>query len=254
MTSPSDPPAWYQAILPVIDLRGGQVVRGIAGNRDQYQPIQSRYAPDALPGSIAQAYASSFQFSDCYVADLGAICDRRLDVAAIESIAASGLRIWLDAGIESAARWQSFQRMLGDGIPYRWIVGLEVLESWEALSCLLQQIGPERLVFSLDMKEGKPLTAAAEFQLGPEQIAQRAIELGVRSMIVLDLASVGRGKGSGTETLLGRLYQRFPDVQLVAGGGVRGVDDLKLLKGQGAKRVLVASALHDGLVKPAVSD
>ncbi|WP_158261073.1 MULTISPECIES: HisA/HisF-related TIM barrel protein [Pirellulaceae] len=251
MTSRSDRPAWYDAILPVIDLRFGQVVRGVAGRRDEYLPIESRYCGDSRPGSIAHVYAADFGFQDCYVADLNAILDGQLDVAALEAIAVQGLSVWLDAGIGSVSQWQACQALLRDWAPYRWVVGLESLESWQALAELCLHISPERLVFSLDMKAGVPLTVREDFQqISPEQIARHAAELGITSMILLDLAAVGQGKGSQTQHLIQSLKEELPGVQLLGGGGMNWPDDIQSLAQCGAARVLVASALHDGRIAP----
>ncbi|QDU73768.1 1-(5-phosphoribosyl)-5-[(5-phosphoribosylamino)methylideneamino] imidazole-4-carboxamide isomerase [Bremerella volcania] len=251
MTSHSDRPAWYDAILPVIDLRHGQVVRGIAGRRDEYQPVESRYADDSRPGSIAHVYASQFGFQDCYVADLGAILDGQIDVAALEAIAVQGLKVWLDAGIGNVRQWQASEEALRDWRPYRWVVGLESLESWQTLEELLACISPERLVFSLDMKDGRPMSTREAFiDQSPEQISRHAAELGVKSMILLDLAAVGQGEGSQTESLMQTLQEELPDVELIGGGGMSWPDDIEALAQHGAARILVASALHDGRIAP----
>ncbi|WDI43694.1 HisA/HisF-related TIM barrel protein [Bremerella sp. P1] len=251
MTSHSDRPAWYDAILPVIDLRFGQVVRGIAGRRDEYQPVESRYTDDSRPGSIAHVYVSMFGFQDCYVADLNAIVEGQMDVAALEAIAVQGLKVWLDAGIGSVRQWEACQEALRDWRPYRWIVGLESLESWGALEELLTQISPERLVFSLDMKAGELLSAGEDFAaMSPEQVARRAAEMGVKSMILLDLAAVGEGKGSQTKSLMQALKKELPEVELLGGGGMSWPEDVETLSQCGASRVLVASALHDGRIAP----
>ena len=70
--------------------------------------------------------------------------------------------------------------------------------------------------------------------------------LGVRRMIVLDLARVGIGEGTGTEKLCARLTAAHPSLEVIAGGGVRGPEDLRRLTGCGVRTALVASALHDG--------
>ncbi|MBA2116166.1 HisA/HisF-related TIM barrel protein [Bremerella alba] len=251
MTSRSDRPAWYDAILPVIDLRFGQVVRGIAGRRDEYQPVESRYADDSRPGSIAHVYALNFGFQDCYVADLNAIVEGQIDVAGLEAIAVQGLKVWLDAGIGSARKWQACQNALSNWEPYRWVVGLESLENWQALEELLIQITPERLVFSLDMQAGQPLSTQADFEgMSPEQVARRAADIGVKSMILLDLAAVGQGQGSQTESLFGALHEELPSVELLGGGGMSWPEDIETLAQCGAQRILVASALHDGRIAP----
>ena len=73
-----------------------------------------------------------------------------------------------------------------------------------------------------------------------------AVRLGVTSVLVLDLARVGMGGGTGTEELCQRLAQAHPMLHIAAGGGVRSVADIRRLGEHGVSTVLVASALHDG--------
>ena len=49
-------------------------------------------------------------------------------------------------------------------------------------------------------------------------------------------------------TLLGEVHARFPDVELLAGGGVRHAADLRALAGAGTSGALVATALHGGAI------
>jgi phosphoribosylformimino-5-aminoimidazole carboxamide ribotide isomerase len=76
------------------------------------------------------------------------------------------------------------------------------------------------------------------------------LALGVRRLLVLDLARVGVARGPGTEGLCARLAGQ-PGVEVSAGGGVRGRADLERLAGCGVRAALVASALHDGALSRA---
>jgi phosphoribosylformimino-5-aminoimidazole carboxamide ribotide isomerase len=58
------------------------------------------------------------------------------------------------------------------------------------------------------------------------------------------------GTGCGTEGLIAEVRRRGLPVELIAGGGIRGVADLHRLRAIGADAVLVASALHDGRLAP----
>jgi phosphoribosylformimino-5-aminoimidazole carboxamide ribotide isomerase len=96
-------------VLPVIDLLGGQVVRGIAGERELYRPIQSRIAADAQPATVARAFVQQLGLKVAYVADLDAIACATLDdqpphVEAYQRIAEAGLALVLDAGMGTPAR------------------------------------------------------------------------------------------------------------------------------------------------------
>ena len=151
-------------------------------------------------------------------------------------------RLLIDAGLRSAA---DALPLVGPGA-VGLVAGLETLAGPDVLAELLALVGPARLVFSLDLKNGHPLASAAWSATDPWTIAERALAAGVRRMLVLDLARVGVGGGTGTEALCRRLKESDPALEVLAGGGVRGPDDLQRLRGCGVDGVLVASALHDG--------
>jgi phosphoribosylformimino-5-aminoimidazole carboxamide ribotide isomerase len=143
------------------------------------------------------------------------------------------------------------------------------------LRAAVQELGPERITFSLDLKAGRLLGDASAWgtdaanegsvpnynsaprlrvglqcgaPCGPEplEIALHAVECGVTSLIVLDLAGVGEGQGVPTIPLCRQLRAQCGDLEIITGGGVRHADDLAELAAAGVDGVLVASALHDG--------
>lgn len=237
-------------ILPVIDLLRGQVVRGVAGNRAAYRPVESVLTAQPTPSAIARAFVDQFGFTDVYIADLNAIAGAQPAWADYESIASAGLELWVDAGIRNARQASELaQAKVGDRPLHRIILGLESVESVESLHDITATVGPDRLVFSLDLRNGRPLTMARDFaEHSPGQIAAIAYAAGLREMIVLDLARVGVGQGTGTESLVRQLSEDFPDIKLIGGAGIRGQEDIDRLVDGGLSRVLVASALHDGRI------
>jgi phosphoribosylformimino-5-aminoimidazole carboxamide ribotide isomerase len=231
-------------ILPVLDLMQGQIVRGIAGRRDTYRPIVSRLTDSADPLAVARAFRSHFGFTEFYLADLDAIQHGQPAFASYDRLRDDGFRLWIDAGLRNDR--DAAQMPMAE-----LIVGLECVEGPDALAATVQRSGVERTVFSLDLKAGQPLGRLDLWgSANPWTIAERAIAVGIRRLIVLDLASVGISAGVGTEDLCRRLKQAFPDVQLITGGGVRDANDVRRLLGLGVDRVLVASALHDGRLTP----
>lgn len=237
-------------VIPVIDLKAGQVVHGIAGRRAEYRPIRSSLVAGADPAAIARALFDQLGRNTLYIADLDAIAGANPAWTIFQQLADQGARLWIDAGIDTTARLEALlawdQRSGAiDGI----IVGLESLPALDLLTQWLELAGPTRLVFSLDLREGAPLgrDQAVAGRSG-EEIARAAIALGVRRLIVLDLARVGTGGGAGTEALCRALRDARRDLELTAGGGVRGVADLRALAECGCDAALVASALHDGRI------
>jgi len=239
-------------VIPVIDLLGGQVVRGVAGRRSEYRPVVSTLCDNAAPVSVAAAFACQFGFREAYVADLDAIQGRPRSWASYEAIAAAGMRLLLDDGIADAEAAGSLWNECGArGIPIRVVVGLETLHSLAELEAITNELPADQLVFSLDLKQGRPLTNSADLdRISAIEIADRVVDLGIHSMIVLDLAAVGVGQGVPTLELCRQIASRHSRVSLIAGGGVRGSGDLLAIERAGCRGALVASALHDGTLTP----
>jgi phosphoribosylformimino-5-aminoimidazole carboxamide ribotide isomerase len=240
-------------VIPVIDLLGGVVVRGVAGRREAYRPIESRIAADPRPETIARALADDFGFDTVYVADLDAILRGQPDAAAWEQIARAGLTLWLDAGTgDSSAVATIIALAARHEIDARLVIGLESLVSVEELAAIADHWGAQFPIFSLDLKSGQPQTRLPAWQdREPLEIARLAVATGYRDLIVLDLADVGTNSGTRTLALCRQIgsFASRPRL-LIAGGGVRCRADLELLHGAGCQAVLAASALHDGRLTP----
>ena len=218
----------------------GQVVRGVGGRRDEYRPIVSRLTDSADPAAVAYAFGEYFGLSEVYIADLDAIAGNPASLALFSELLEKGLHLWVDAGLRAT------ERLAALGVQTI-VAGLESLTGPKELEQLLERWSPGRVVFSLDLTEGKPLGAVNGWNGADAwDIAEHALDLGVRRMLVLDLAAVGANQGLRTEDLCARLRQKAPDLELTTGGGVRGAADLRRLHELGVDKVLVASALHDG--------
>ncbi len=233
-------------VIPVLDLMAGQVVRGIAGRRHEYRPIVSRLCDSSDPLAIARAFRDHLGVAELYLADLDALAGNPPCWNVYAGLRSEGFQLWVDAGIRHAEDAVALVSARVDRV----VVGLETVAGPAALEAICQTHG-HRIVFSLDLKEGQPLAVANAWEeIEPFAIASQAIGLGVTSILVLDLRRVGTGTGTGTEDLCRRVSASFPLVQLAAGGGIRGVADLRRLQDSGVHAALVASALHDGVIKP----
>lgn len=237
-----------KSVLPVIDLQGCQVVRGVAGQRAAYRPIESQLSSSSNPGDVASGLQRRYGFQDVYVADLDAIAGQPPDVAGYAAIADAGLQLWIDAGTGCDSQLASLIR---EGTCLRRaIVGLESVQDSSQLRDLVAMSDYlHDVVFSLDLRHGEPLTSVRGWST-VDRIVQDVVDAGFQSLIVLDLAAVGVGGGPTTIDLCKLLHRRFPDLELISGGGIRDEDDVLALVAAGCARVLVASALHDGTLRP----
>jgi len=234
-------------VIGVVDLLAGRAVHARAGRRDSYQPVRAVAglpieSGDAL--ALARAYVDRLGVTELYAADLEAILGGASQDALVAAVAAFDAPLWLDAGVTSTQR---ARHALGLGAT-RVVVGLETLASYEALGEICAALDGGRVAFSLDLRDGEPVVAASADIPRHEPahvVASRAANASVGAVIVLDLARVGTGAGLDF-ALIARVRQSTPGQVLLAGGGVRGYEDLARLADAGCDGALVATALHDG--------
>ena len=239
--SSTSPQSHESFVLPVLDLLGGVVVRGVAGRREEYLPIRSRLTASAVPLEVARALRRGFGFERLYVADLDGIVHHRPNWDVGKQLVEDGFRLLVDGGVETTEdvlRWSS--------IGCEVVIGLESCRSPSDLATMVAAC--ESVTFSLDLQNGEPMLAesASGWSGDPREIVRQAVDCGVSRLIVLDLADVGMGSGARTGALCRAIRTEFPQVGLIGGGGVRSRADLIDWRASGVQHVLVASALHDG--------
>jgi phosphoribosylformimino-5-aminoimidazole carboxamide ribotide isomerase len=234
-------------VVGVIDLKDGTAVHAVRGERERYRPVRSVIGGD--PGdalALARAFRAELGLDELYVADLDAIGGDGENSASIRSLARDA-RVMVDAGVSEPARAQA----LLDLGAHRVIVGTETLTGPDALDRLLAELPDGALVLSVDLRDGRVLSPHAQLAgLGALDAVTRLHRAGLREAIVLDLARVGSGAGPDV-AVIAQVHDAFPDLELLAGGGVRDVEDLRALAAVGAAGALVATALHSGVIASA---
>src|SRR5262245_45995285 len=203
-------------VIGVIDIRDGMAVHARGGVRDRYEVIGD-------PVDLARKYLDDCGVDELYVADLDAIENpalalRHPHVRPICERAA----VWLDAGVSSVVRAREAIEL---GAAHA-VVGLETLPSFDVLAAICEAVGGDRVAFSLDLRHGRPIGIGEGED--PAILASRAVSCGAAAIIVLDLARVGMRAGLDVD-LLEQVREAARGVELIAGGGVRGQDDLDRL-------------------------
>jgi phosphoribosylformimino-5-aminoimidazole carboxamide ribotide isomerase len=218
-------------IIPVVDLKGGVVVRARMGRREDYRPIETPLAPTSDPVDVARGLLSVHAFSTLYVADLDAIegrGDNRLALTRLRA-ACPQLTLWVDNGISDR---RSAEAWLDAG----W--GNLVLgsETQPDVALVRHFAHDARIALSLDFR-------GDTFQ-GPPALLHDAGSW-PRKVIAMTLARVGSGDGPDLDRLRS-VRDAAAGRQVYAAGGVRDAADLVTLKRCGIAGALVASCLHDG--------
>ncbi|MEQ1758100.1 MAG: HisA/HisF-related TIM barrel protein [Vicinamibacterales bacterium] len=236
-------------VVGVIDLAGGRAVHARGGVRREYQPVEraggAHVGGDAV--SLARFYRDVCGLDDIYVADLDAISGEPANRSTLTRLSDECRRLWVDAGVGSADAAQSVL----DAGASRVIIGLETLPDYSALDEMCRTLRADSMVLSIDLRDGRLVCPPGSPMAGQsiEQLALRAWQAGVRTLIVLELGRVGRGEGPGLIDIVA-VRNAVPDADVYAGGGIRSRADVEDLRGVGVTGVLLATALCEGRLRP----
>ncbi len=216
-------------LVPVLDLKGSQVVAAHLGNRESYKPLSSPLCRSSYPLDVVAALLSLYPFDTLYVADLDAITGSGNNLQSIRRIhtAYPQLALWVDNGIVELEQIAEFSRP---------IIGSESLSG---------------LAEFIDIKARHPAALLSlDFRkrgfLGPPALLEQH-RLWPHEVIVVSLSHVGSSRGPDL-ALLSRLQSKCPATRFYAGGGVGDGDDLKRLHQIGVSGCLLATALHNGTI------
>jgi phosphoribosylformimino-5-aminoimidazole carboxamide ribotide isomerase len=217
-------------IVPVIDLKGGVVVRAFKGQRAAYAPLVSPLCASSAPRDVVAGFLRLFGCSTVYVADLDAIEGRAGHAAELIALARAfpEVSFWVDDGSATAERIAALRAIGAEPV-----IGSESLPPGAGAAALARDADA---ILSLDFRDGR--------FLGPAELLEDA-RLWPRRVIAMTLARVGSFEGPDLD-LLASLTRKADGRSLFAAGGVRDARDLEALARAGVAGALVASALHDG--------
>ncbi len=222
-------------IIPVLDLKGGEVVRARKGQRDSYQPIKTPLSASSNPVDVTEGLRRLHPFSTFYIADLDAIEGRAPNHDALAHLRAmdGAPELWVDAGV-------SDEETLAAALAEPGLCPVLGSET-QGDDCLLRRYRDHPgLILSLDF--------FADGFRGPASLLEDP-GLWPPTVIVMTLAKVGSAGGPDFDRLE-YVKARAGTRVVVAAGGVRDLSDIHVLSALGIGAALVATSLHDGTLTP----
>lgn len=228
-------------VIPVMDILNVVVVHALRGKREEYHPVKSVLCESADPVDVALAF-KTFGFNQLYLADLDAILGKPENFLLYKQIKTNtNLDLMVDAGITDI---EKAKKVLESEVS-RVIIGTETLSDMNLVKQAIESFGKDRVVVSLDLKEGRVVSRSDAIRFkDPPSLVETLREMGVTRTIVLDLARVGTGQGVNL-AIVKEILEKV-NIEVLTGGGVSDIRDLKELRDIGVSGALVATALHTG--------
>jgi phosphoribosylformimino-5-aminoimidazole carboxamide ribotide isomerase len=227
-------------IIPAIDLIDGKCVRLTKGEYD----TKKVYSDDPL--EMAKRF-EAHGFERLHLVDLdGAKAGKVINLAVLETICANtALKVDFGGGIKSD---QDLEHVLNAGADQVTIGSLAVKDP-EKLKEWIAKYGPDRIILGADVKDNKIAVSGwlETSSLDLFDFLKAYYALGIRHVLCTDISKDGMLEGPAFD-LYNALMRAYPDLQLIASGGVSGIEDVKQLKENGIPSVVIGKAIYEGRI------
>ncbi|MCW7473457.1 1-(5-phosphoribosyl)-5-[(5-phosphoribosylamino)methylideneamino]imidazole-4-carboxamide isomerase [Leptospira levettii] len=208
-------------VLPAIDLLDNEAVRLLQGDYSKKTVYSS--SPEKMIQVFEKQGATLIHIVDLNAAKTG----KSENGKTIKKIKEEcSVELELGGGIRSIENMKFYD---GLGVS-RFILGTVAVEDPKVVEKGLELFGQNRIVIGVDAKNGYVRTKGWETNSGIlyKDFLKTMYGMGVRHVIFTDISKDGMMEGPNTDVYV-ELLTEFPDLQLVASGGVSKTEDLVTL-------------------------
>jgi phosphoribosylformimino-5-aminoimidazole carboxamide ribotide isomerase len=224
-------------LIPAIDLMNGKIVRLSQGD-----PKTAKvYDQFGGPVETARKWRAEGA-TKLHIIDLDAAFGMGDNLVVITEIAESvELPIQVGGGIRTI---ETAQKLLTMGIS-QVILGALAFSDPKAITRIQQEFGSGTVIVALDNKDGKIMVEGWKTPtLGVKEALKKFTVLGVKRFLVTSITKDGTLSGPDLETLSEAC--QYPNVEVIAAGGIGNLNDLTALKRVGVEGAVIGKALYEG--------
>lgn len=227
-------------IIPAIDLIEGKCVRLTQGDYS----TKKVYNED--PVEVAKSFANA-GIGYLHLVDLdGARSGSVVNWKVLERLAAkTPLRIDFGGGIKTK---DDLQIVFECGAVQA-TAGSIAVKDREEVARWIDIYGSEKIIIGLDVKDGK-IATAGWLETSEEKVSgflDYYVSAGARYTVSTDVAKDGMMLGPAFQWY-DSLIRDYPELKVVASGGIRGMDDLLHLREMGLDGAIIGKAMYEGAV------
>jgi phosphoribosylformimino-5-aminoimidazole carboxamide ribotide isomerase len=224
-------------IIPAIDIIDGKCVRLRQGDYEQ----KTVYV--ASPAEVAKQFAD-VGFTFLHVVDLQGAKEKKIvnwdSIASI--IAVPGLQVEVGGGIRTT---DDIKKLIEIGVS-RVVIGSVAAKSPELVEYWIKQFGAERIVIGMDVKNNSVAISGwlEDSHRAPMGFVLDLMKRGAKKFICTDISRDGMLGGVNID-FYQNLKSAFPELSIIASGGISTLEDVQVLRKAKLAGVIVGKAIYE---------
>lgn len=227
-------------IIPAIDLIDGKCVRLAQGD------YARKTVYHAKPLDVALAF-EQVGIRRLHLVDLdGAKAGRIMNQRVLEEIASS-TRLIIDFG--GGIKTDEDLHRVFDAGAHMAVAGSIAVKNKALFHSWIRRYGPDKILPAADVKNGYITISGWQenTELSLTDFIRETMQQGIMRLFCTDVSKDGLLQGPSF-TLYEQLMTAFPELELIASGGVSSADDLRRLKDIGCKGAIVGKAFYENRI------
>ena len=227
-------------LIPAIDIIGGQCVRLTKGDYDQKTVYRDS------PAEVAREF-ETLGFKRLHVVDLdGAKSKHMVNEQVLQTITAEthltvdfGGGIKTDEDIEKAFTAGASMVTIGSIA----VTNPDLFMGW------LEKYGSDRIILGADVRHGKISINGWKEDSSEDLLPflRKYVDAGVKNVLCTEISKDGTLAGPAIE-LYRQVMAAYPELHLIASGGVSSIEDIQALDTAGIPAVVFGKAIYEGRI------
>lgn len=227
-------------LIPAIDIIGGQCVRLTKGDYDQKTVYRNS------PAEVAKEF-EEIGFKRLHVVDLdGAKSKHIVNEQVLKTITSkTQLTVDFGGGIKTD---EDIEKAFAAGASMVTIGSIAVTNP-DLFMGWLKKYGADRIILGADVRHGKISINGWKEDSSEDLLPflKKYVDAGVRNVLCTEISKDGTLAGPAVE-LYQSMMATYPELHLIASGGVSSIDDIKALEAAGIPAVVFGKAIYEGKI------
>lgn len=227
-------------LIPAIDIIDGQCVRLTKGDYAQKTVYRNH------PWEVAKEF-ETYGFKRLHVVDLdGAKAKHIVNSEVLQKITTeTSLTVDFGGGIKTD---EDIEKAFASGAKMV-TVGSIAVTNPELFLSWIKKYGADRMILGADVRNGKISINGWKEDSSEDLLPflRKYVDAGVTNVLCTEISKDGTLQGPAID-LYKRIMQEYPNLHLIASGGVSSIDDIKALEAAGIPAVVFGKAIYEGRI------